>query len=63
MKILVTGGCGFIGSAVIREAISRGDIIINVDSLTYAAVPSSLEGVKSSDHYFLKKSRFEMQTL
>ena len=37
MKILVTGGAGFIGSAVIRLAITRGHNVINVDALTYAA--------------------------
>ena len=37
MKILVTGGSGFIGSAVIRQAIQLGHTVINVDCLTYAA--------------------------
>ncbi len=37
MKLLVTGGAGFIGSAVIRLAIERGVDILNLDSLTYAA--------------------------
>ena len=44
MKVLVTGGAGFIGSAVIRLAIARGYSVVNVDALTYAA---SLEGVVS----------------
>ena len=48
MKILVTGGAGFIGSAVVRLAIARGHSVINVDALTYAAC---LENVASvSDH-------------
>ncbi len=34
MKILVTGGAGFIGSAVVRLAIARGHEIINLDALT-----------------------------
>jgi len=39
MKILVTGGAGFIGSAVVRQAIqNRGYDVVNVDSLTYAAI-------------------------
>ncbi|SEL40774.1 dTDP-glucose 4,6-dehydratase [Roseovarius azorensis] len=36
MKILVTGGCGFIGSAVVRLAVARGHQVVNVDALTYA---------------------------
>lgn len=37
MKILVTGGAGFIGSAVVRQAVAAGHAIVNVDVLTYAA--------------------------
>lgn len=37
MKILVTGGAGFIGSAVVRLAIARGHEVVNLDALTYAA--------------------------
>ena len=37
MKILVTGGAGFIGSAVVRLAVSRGHSVVNLDALTYAA--------------------------
>ena len=37
MKLLVTGGAGFIGSAVVRQAVARGLEVINVDKLTYAA--------------------------
>lgn len=37
MKILVTGGAGFIGSAVVRLAIQRGHSVVNVDALTYSA--------------------------
>jgi dTDP-glucose 4,6-dehydratase len=45
MKILVTGGAGFIGSAVIRLAIARGHSVVNLDALTYA---SCLENVASA---------------
>ena len=51
MKILVTGGAGFIGSAVIRRAIAAGHSIINVDKLTYAANLNNLATVESSPHY------------
>ena len=37
MKILVTGGAGFIGSAVVRFAVARGHEVVNLDALTYAA--------------------------
>ena len=37
MKLLVTGGAGFIGSAVVRRAIADGHHVVNVDALTYAA--------------------------
>jgi len=48
MKILITGGAGFIGSAVVRLAIARGHEVVNVDALTYAAC---LENVSSiADH-------------
>lgn len=44
MKIIVTGGCGFIGSAVIRHAISHtAHEILNIDKMTYAASEAALE--------------------
>ncbi|MBC6404062.1 MAG: dTDP-glucose 4,6-dehydratase [Hyphomonadaceae bacterium] len=51
MKILVTGGAGFIGSAVVRMAISRGHEIVNVDKLTYAANLNNLKSVSNSSAY------------
>lgn len=51
MKILVTGGAGFIGSAVVRLAISRGYSIVNVDALTYAACEESLAMVADNPRY------------
>jgi dTDP-glucose 4,6-dehydratase len=44
MKLLVTGGAGFIGSAVVRQAMRAGHSVVNLDALTYAA---NLENVKS----------------
>jgi len=55
MKILITGGAGFIGSAVIRLAIKKGIDIVNVDCLTYAANEANLESVSSSPHYTFEK--------
>jgi len=52
MKILVTGGAGFIGSAVIRHVIKNtNDSIINVDKLTYAGNLESLVDIKDSDRH------------
>ena len=56
MKILVTGGAGFIGSAVVRMAISRGHEIVNVDKLTYAANLESLRDVSNSPKYAFEKA-------
>jgi dTDP-glucose 4,6-dehydratase len=42
MKLLVTGGYGFIGSAVVRLALRRGHSVVNLDALTYAANPDNL---------------------
>lgn len=56
MKILVTGGAGFIGSAVVRHIIDNTtDSVINVDSLTYAGNLESLVSVDSSERYVFEQ--------
>ena len=51
MKLLVTGGAGFIGSAVVRAAVSSGFEVINLDALTYAACLDNLVPVAKSPGY------------
>jgi len=52
MKILVTGGAGFIGSALIRHIIAeRGETVLNLDKLTYAGNLQSLDPITRSDRY------------
>lgn len=48
MKFLVTGGAGFIGSAVVRLAVARGHQVVNLDSLTYAACLDNITNVADS---------------
>lgn len=48
MNIMVTGGCGFMGSHLIKLLISKGYNIINVDKLTYAANVRNLESVEEN---------------
>ena len=51
MKILVTGGAGFIGSAVVRQAIRAGHEIVNLDCLTYAANLANVAPVSNAPGY------------
>ena len=51
MKLLVTGGAGFIGSAVVRLAIARGHQVVNLDALTYAACLDNVAPVAASPDY------------
>ena len=51
MKILVTGGAGFIGSAVVRHAVRAGHSVVNLDALTYAANLENVRPVANSPLY------------
>ena len=54
--ILVTGGAGFIGSAMVRYLINKTSaIVINVDKLTYSGNLQSLDSVKDNQNYFFEK--------
>ncbi|MDG6227725.1 dTDP-glucose 4,6-dehydratase [Glaesserella parasuis] len=56
IKILITGGAGFIGSAMIRYIINNTqDLVINIDKLTYAGNLSSLEEISNSSRYAFKQ--------
>lgn len=50
--LLVTGGAGFIGSALIRQLITQTtNIVVNIDKLTYAGNLASLDSIRNSDRY------------
>ena len=51
MKLLVTGGAGFIGSAVVRLAVARGHEVVNLDAMTYAANAANVAPVAASNLY------------
>ena len=51
MKLLVTGGAGFIGSAVVRQAVAAGHDVINLDALTYAACLENVASVADAPNY------------
>ena len=56
MKILITGGAGFIGSAVVRQAIRDGHSVVNVDAMTYAACAANVAEVADSPSYAFEKA-------
>ncbi|MGF6861615.1 dTDP-glucose 4,6-dehydratase [Rhodobacteraceae bacterium MBR-64] len=51
MKLLVTGGAGFIGSAVVRQVVAAGHKVINLDALTYAACLANVASVADNPNY------------
>jgi dTDP-glucose 4,6-dehydratase len=54
MKLLLTGGCGFIGSAVVRFLLRRTDhVVINIDKMTYAASEEALEDGRGHNRHLL----------
>jgi len=56
MKILVTGGAGFIGSAVVRQAIRDGHQVVNLDALTYAANLANVAPVANAPGYAFEQA-------
>jgi len=51
MTIIITGGCGFIGSELARQAIAQGRDVVNIDALTYAANSASLASIENHPNY------------
>ena len=56
MKLLVTGGAGFIGSAVVRQAIGAGHQVVNLDALTYAACLENVASVAQAPGYAFEQA-------
>ncbi len=56
MKLLVTGGAGFIGSAVVRHAVRAGHSVVNLDALTYAACLDNVAGVSNAPGYMFEQA-------
>jgi dTDP-glucose 4,6-dehydratase len=56
-KLLLTGGCGFIGSAVVRHLLRTTDaVIVNVDKMTYAASEEALEEARTHPRHILVRA-------
>ena len=56
MRLLVTGGAGFIGSAVVRAAIGQGLAVVNVDALAYSANLENLAAVGGNPRYAFERA-------
>lgn len=56
MRLLITGGAGFIGSALVRRALAKGHHVLNIDKLTYASNPASLADIASVERYAFQQA-------
>ena len=54
-RILVTGGAGFIGSCYVLERVLEGDVVLNLDNLTYASNIENLSAVEGLPNYYFQK--------
>lgn len=55
-RLLVTGGCGFIGGALVRRLVAAGARVLALDKLTYAAAPEALAGLSDSPRYAFRRA-------
>lgn len=56
MAILITGGCGFIGSNLVRHLVlDRGETVVNLDKLAYSGNPRSLADLESDERYVFER--------
>jgi dTDP-glucose 4,6-dehydratase len=57
VNLLISGGCGFIGSHFVRQALASRDLaltkLVNLDALTYAGNPANLEDIQDSRYHFI----------
>jgi dTDP-glucose 4,6-dehydratase len=56
MKILITGGAGFIGSAVVRKAVAEGHAVVNLDALRYSANLENVAAVAANPLYAFEQA-------
>ncbi len=62
-KLLVTGGCGFIGSCFVLRQVKAGNLVVNLDALTYAANPQNLAEIEGNSNYHFVKGNILDQKL
>tara|TARA_B100001142_G_C14344903_1_gene659556 strand:- start:3499 stop:4551 length:1053 start_codon:yes stop_codon:yes gene_type:complete len=62
-SILVTGGCGFIGSEAVRRLVNEGYSVYNFDKLSYASCPESLKNISKSNYTFLQGDLFNKNSI